>query len=679
MSAVAELPRRVQRLLAELAPAVCPPDIKELGLIDAVIDHVGLTLASLSSDLRTAILVSMRVLSVSARLHRQAPADRFARWWSARGRPFRTAARVIKALYALAYYEQRPVKDRMGYRPEEWIAGVSRRRLEMYSDNISSHETALLAPDPLVPPADPNADRPLGPKQTATAESPPDRPAGTVSTAADRTASNGRPLELSCDVVVIGSGAGGGVVAAELAEAGLDVLVLEEGGHHTTDEFTADSTAMVRMLYRDGGLEFARGRPPVQFAEGRCVGGSTVVNGGMSWRTPERVLDRWARDEGVERIRPGDMERHFERVERRISVAPQDPGSIGRDNELLREGAERLGWRVVRDLRAQVHCGGCNTCTYGCPTGAKQSVLVSYLPRAVRFGARVQADCRVDRVVFEGCRAVGVEAYLTDARRPVRVRAENTFVCGGAIQTPALLFRSGFRSPSGRVGRNLSLHPNAFVTAIFDEDVHGFHGAHQGYQVREFEDEGIIMAAVNLPPGVLASSVPRFGAGLAEVMRDYHRIVTAGVLVEDTSVGRVRVRRGRPVTTYPLNDRDAATIVRGLGQLAELLFAAGARRMLLPFEGVPAPLGPDEVSAALARPVPKASMQLFTVHVMGTAAMGGDVARHVCDSYGRVHGAEALYVADASLFPTPVGVNPMETIMALATRNAERFLESRAE
>jgi choline dehydrogenase-like flavoprotein len=639
---------------------VCPPEVAELGLVDAVVDHIEGTLGSFPGDLRTLTIAALRALGAASRVMPGGPGERFAAWWTARSRLRRTAARGIKALFAIAAYEQRPIKDRLGYHPEEWIERTARRRLALFADDISRREQDVLAPAPLVPGRTPGA----GHGEIVTGL-----------TWAER--SGGGPLELTCDVVVVGSGAGGAVVAAELAEAGLDVVVLEEGGHHTTEEFTPESSAMVRMLYRDGAAAFARGRPPVQFAEGRCVGGSTTVNGAMSWRTPERVLERWSRDDGVEGIAPADMERFFARVERFVSAAPQDPGSVGRDNELLREGAERLGWRVVRNRRAQIHCAGCNTCTYGCPTGAKRSTLLSYLPRAMRFGARIHADCRVDRVAVEGGRAVGVDGHLTvDGRRPFRVRSRATFVCCGGIQTPALLQRSGVRSPSGRIGHNLSLHPNAAVVAFFDEDVVGFHGAHQGYQVREFEDQGLVMAAVNLPPGLLASSLRQYGRELGRTMAEYDHVVTAGVLVEDSSTGRVRARGARAVTTYALDDRDAAAIVRGVALLSEAMFAAGARRVILPFEGSPDLTRPDEAVALRDRPVDKRAMELFTVHMMGTAAMGADPARHPCDPFGAVRGAGGLFVADASLFPSPVGVNPMETIMALATRNAERFLET---
>lgn len=506
-----------------------------------------------------------------------------------------------------------------------------------------------------------------------------DWPAGIPGATTSRRRFGPDVVELACEVLVIGSGAGGATVAAELAEAGRDVVVVEEGGYHSTEEFTAEAGAMIRKLYRDGGVQAALGTPPVSFVEGRCVGGSTVINGGMSWRTPERVLDRWVREEGVAGADPAAMEPVFERVERMISVAHQDPWTIGRDNALLREGAEAKGWGVVPNLRNQLHCAGTNNCAFGCPTGAKRSTLVSYLPRALHFGARVLADCRVERLLTRRKRIEGAAGRV---RRPdgrpgprFRIRAGRTIVACGAIQTPALLSRSGVRSPSGRLGHNLSLHPNTKVVALFDEDVKGWQGVHQAYQVREFEDEGFVMAAINLPPSLVAMSLPAYGRELVELLRDYDRTVVAGVLIEDTVTGRVRTVAGQPVPTYALSERDRERIVRATALVCEAMFAAGAKRILLPFEGVPDLRSPDDVPGLYAARVPLSAMEVVTVHLMGTAPIGGDRTRHVCDPWGKVHDADGLYVADASLFPTPIGVNPMETIMALATRAAARLLD----
>jgi choline dehydrogenase-like flavoprotein len=250
-------------------------------------------------------------------------------------------------------------------------------------------------------------------------------------------------------------------------------------------------------------------------------------------------------------------------------------------------------------------------------------------------------------------------------------------LAAGAIQTPALLLRSGVRSPSNRIGYNLTIHPNAAVAAIFDEAVEGWKGVHQAYQVRQFQDEGIIMAAINLPPPLLALAIGRYGRALADVMGHYNQIVSAGVLVEDTSAGRVRLLpNGQPAAFYNLSARDAQTLVRGTALLAELLFAAGARRVIVPFHGMPDLVAPDDARKLRTVTVPPKAMDLSTVHVMSTACMGGDPTRHVCDSYGGVYDTDGLYVTDASLFPSPIGINPMETIMALATRNAERILET---
>lgn len=486
---------------------------------------------------------------------------------------------------------------------------------------------------------------------------------------------------LGCDVVIVGSGAGGATAAAELAEAGLDVVILEEGRYYTTRDFTADASAMVRALYRDGGATMAIGRPPVMYQEGRTVGGSTVINGGMSWRTPEPILERWVRDDGLDGLDAASMEPYFDRVERRIHVRPQGADSIGRDNELLRMGAEKKGWDFVVNHRNQLHCPGSNNCAFGCPTGAKQSALVSYIPRALHFGARVYSDVRAERLVWRGKRAVGVlgRSVRADGSRgeQVLVRAKLVIVACGAIHTPALLRRSGLRSPSGRLGHNLSLHPNVKLSAIFDEEVRGWEGVHQAYQVRQFQKEGLVFAAVNIPPSVLAMSAPQYGAELGALMERYRNTVVAGMLCEDTSTGRLRMLPGgSPQAFYRLSELDAFKLRRGTALLSELLFEAGAREIHLPFHGAGVLRSPDDVKKIFRNKVPTSSMELVTVHMMGTARMGADRTAAVCDGFGRVHDADRLLVCDASLFPSPIGVNPMETIQALATRNAHHIIEN---
>jgi choline dehydrogenase-like flavoprotein len=488
---------------------------------------------------------------------------------------------------------------------------------------------------------------------------------------------------VDCDVVIVGSGAGGATVAAELAEAGFDVVVVEEGSYYQTRDFTADTSAMVRQLYRDGGATFAIGDPPIMFQEGKVVGGSTVINGGMSWRTPEDILAKWRAD-GAD-ISAAQMEPYFERVERRIHVATVDADAIGNDNHILKRGADAMGWRTVSNLRNQVHCVGSNRCAFGCPTGAKQSALVSYIPRALHFGARVFADVRVDRITRDGKRATGIIGRVVrrfgepgPAARVV-VRAKLVVAACGAIQTPALLARSGVRSPSGALGGNLSLHPNVKVIAVFDEDVTGWHGVHQAYQVREFVDRGLgCFAAVNLPPSVLAMALPHRGAAMGELMAQYNHLVLAGLLCEDTTTGRVRTIAGRPQAFYQLSRRDAATIQQGLVKLCDLLFAAGARKVMLPFHHVAEARSADDVRRILAGPLATNDWEVVTVHMMGTARMGRDRSHAVTDDRGFVHDADRLLIADASLFPTPIRVNPMETIMALATRAAAHVIDNKS-
>ncbi len=510
----------------------------------------------------------------------------------------------------------------------------------------------------------------------------PESPGSAVPAGLIRSVDIASEVRESCDAVVIGSGAGGATMAAELADAGLDVVIVEEGGYLRSESFVAVVRRALRELYRDAGDQSALGKPPITFNEGRCVGGSTVINGAMSFRTPERVLEGWASEHSVRGVSPSEMERHFEAVEQRVHVAGQDSESIGRDSQLLREGAQRKGWKVIDNLRNQLRCCGCNNCLWGCPSGAKRSMLVTCVPRALSRGARLYSDCRVEKITMTRKRVSGVVGRFSRSAKSkgpqLIVEAPIVIVACGSIQSPCLLRRSGFKSSSPHLGKNLTMHPNAKVVGIFDEDVFGWHGVHQAYQVREFLEEGMFIAASNIPPGVLALSLPHHGAALGRLMADYNHMVMAACLVEDSGSGQVHHVPGIGATVqYQVRGQDIERILRGLTLTTEILFAAGAQRVLLPFEGLTDLLDADQAFAALHQPVPASSIELFSVHLMGTVRMGDDPARSVVSSFGEFHGAPGLFVSDASLFPSPVGVNPMETILALSMRNAEHLVSER--
>jgi choline dehydrogenase-like flavoprotein len=486
---------------------------------------------------------------------------------------------------------------------------------------------------------------------------------------------------LDCDVVIVGSGAGGAPIAAELAEAGFDVIVLEEGSYYQTRDFTANTTQMVRQLYRDGGATMAIGNPPIMFQEGRTVGGSTVINGGMSWRTPEDILERWRDETGIDDLETRSLEPYYERVEKRIHVAPNDREAVGTDNLLLKKGADKLGWKTISNLRNQAHCVGSNRCPFGCPTGAKQSALVSYIPRALHFGARVYANVKVNRITMHGKRATGVIGRVDneDGSRGhnVVVRAKLIVSSCGSLHTPALLSRSGLTSRSGLLGKNLSLHPNVKVLAIFEENVSSWRGVHQAFQVREFAEQGLgCFAAINLPPTVLAMSLPHRKEALGKLMDQYEHIVTSGLLCEDTTTGSVKTINGHPQAFYQLAKHDADNIQRGLILLAELWFAAGAKKVLLPTHEAHELQSADDARRLLSKPLSMKGWELATVHMMGTAKMGADRLASVTDSHGFMHDVDRLLISDASVFPSPCRVNPMETIMALATRSAAHVIDN---
>ncbi len=487
------------------------------------------------------------------------------------------------------------------------------------------------------------------------------------------------------DVVVVGSGAGGAPAAALLRDAGYDVMLLEEGGLHRTESFRTDPISSLQRLYRDAGTSSIMGRPPILFAEGRCVGGSTTINGGMSWPTPERVLAQWSEDFHLDATDAAAMAPYFERAQDMLHVEYQNRDTLGRNDELFVAGAKKLGWRIEDNPRDMHRCVGLNNCGFGCPTGAKRSMLVTEIPRTLAAGTTLLTYAKVKRVLFRGNRAVGVVGHFVDERGR-RTTAGGTRLCSfeiyadlvvlaaGARCSPGILMRSGVFG--GQVGRGLHTHPNAKVVGVWDERVNPWVGAHQAHQIHQFLDDGVLLAYAGVPPGILATGIPGFGREHAERMSLYNYMMTAGCLIEDTGVGRVGLGPDlEPWMSFRLSPRDVETIHRGVRMAAEQMFAAGAKGVLLPFGDLPELKRPEDLRKIDLRPRKRHNIELMTVHIMSSLRMSRDKQDGVVDAWGRVHGLDGVAVADASIIPSSIGVNPMETIVALSLRCAERWAD----
>jgi choline dehydrogenase-like flavoprotein len=465
---------------------------------------------------------------------------------------------------------------------------------------------------------------------------------------------------LDADVCVIGAGAGGAVAATELAEGGARVVLLEQGSDHDPDQFSARPLEMLGRLYRDGGQTATLGTPPILLPLGRGLGGTTLVNSGTCFRAPEPLLERWRREYGLE-LDGRTLDHCYERVEHALSVAEVTPELAGANAAIARRGAERLGWSHGYLRRNARGCVGSGVCVFGCPTSAKQHTGITYLPRARAAGAQILTGADVRRILVEGGCARGVQARLAGARA-LEVRAPRVVLAAGTIHTPLLLARSGLGRDSGQLGRNLVLHPATAAFALMDEVVDMARGVPQSFYVDEFAEHGVLFESVAGPPSYVALALPLTGARHAAAMSRYRNLAQFGLMVSDSSRGRVHLGAGRisrPLIRYDLTESDVAKFRIGLRRLRELFEAAGAREIYLPL----APgVAPERLRAR--------DLKLLAFHPLGTARADTDPARGVLDCDLRVHGVHGLYVADGSVMPSSLGVNPQLTIMALATRLA---------
>ena len=477
----------------------------------------------------------------------------------------------------------------------------------------------------------------------------------------------GAGLELDCDVCVVGSGAGGGVAAAVLARAGLDVIVLEAGGYWSERDFDGAERAGLRRLYRGGGAA-ATDDQGVALIAGACVGGGTVVNYTTSFRTPDDVLAEWA---GLG-FPSAELGSSLDAVCERLGVNA-DHNRASRRDAVMARGLESLGWHVEAMPRNVIGCEQgvvCGSCGYGCPLGAKQSTTRTWLEDAAGAGARIVAGARARRVLVEGGKAAGVDAGS------VQVRSRAVVAAAGAIETPALLLRSGLANPN--VGRGLRLHPATAVFGRFDDAIRPWEGTLQALFSDRFRfldgDYGVKLETVPLHPGLLAAALPWEGAAAhAQLMASLPRLSLIAVIPRDAGAGRVRIGRdGEAIATYRLAADDRRRLAAGIDGAGRVMAAAGAREIFTAHTRMQRWDGgfPEDAFRFGA-----GRGSLYSFHLMGSARMGGSPASSAASATGETWDVRNLVIADGSVFPTASGVNPMVTIEAIAHLNATRLAE----
>ncbi len=476
--------------------------------------------------------------------------------------------------------------------------------------------------------------------------------------------------DVECDVVVVGTGAGGAVVGRELADKGHAVVFVEEGRLVRRDEFTGSSMKAHTEFYR-GGLSAGNNLFPIFM--GRLVGGSTAVNGGTSFRTPRWVLDRWCEEMRTDEFTPARMEPYFRRVESILQVEPAKRQFVGKIADVFERGCDALGWSHFAIPRNAPGCEGSGFCDFGCRTDARRSTNLSYVPPALEKGALLFTKLRAERVLIEGGRAVGVEGVDPNGKT-LRVRGRAVIMAGGALPTPFFLMRQGLCGSSGELGKNLTLHPSGGISAVFDEEIRGWESIPQGYGCDEFVKEGMLLTAAQPDLNYAALMFPFAGDRLMEAIDGLRHIASFALLIADHGKGRVLVDHdGAAMVHYQVTPQDVGRYHRGLIKMGEICWAAGAKRLMPAIFGWPSIASHAEFRRFERARLAPGDLLLTSYHPLGTCKMGPDPARSVVDMNHQTHDLPGLFVVDASTVSGPLGVNPQLTIMAVATRAAEKI------
>ncbi len=500
-----------------------------------------------------------------------------------------------------------------------------------------------------------------------------------------------RSIEDAFDVVVVGSGAAGAVAAHTFVKAGLSVAIVEEGPWLKTRDVKEDVHTTFSKAMRLSGMQVLQGRAFMPLIQGRCVGGSTLVNSAIVWRIPEDVIDDWSARFGLgDVITMKDLEPCFDELEHDLSVREVDPSVLGENNRLFLEQTEKRGIVAAPMRRYDRGCKGSGLCLTACPNGAKQGMNITYVPWALRKGAGIFTSCRALHVDLRGDRASGVvceaKADSGDVHRVVLRARRAVVIAASTVQTPNILRRSGIRAKA--LGEHFQAHPGLALGGLFDRPIEMAFGATQGAESIHFrKTERFKLETISLPPDLAGARIPGVGHDLAERLSQLGNVAVWAAQVRAEAEGTVREGWGGvDRVRYTMTKNDLTIARRAASLIATLMFEAGAREVWPGIFGVPSVLRSiDDVRFMEEAPLEPRSYNCIATHLFGAARMGLDPKTSVVGADFRVHGThpdQGLYVVDSSIFPTNLGVNPQHSIMALsrlaAGRLAERAKRSRA-
>ncbi len=492
---------------------------------------------------------------------------------------------------------------------------------------------------------------------------------------------------LSCDIVVVGSGAGGAPMAWQLARAGWDVILVEEGSEFRAPDFSRRVWDSTRAMYRDAGGTVTLGTPGIPLPLGRTWGGTTTINSGTCLRIPEFMFDKWQNETRFP-ITYEELLPYYKKAEEVQHVEPVPLEHMAAGNRLFREGANALGFKGRPLDRNTRGCKGTGLCAFGCPTGGKQSMGTTFLPQAEEAGMRGITGARVDDIIIRKGRASGIiahplrnrDSYSIDKKIRIKVEAKAVVLSMGSIFTPWFLLRNHLANSSGEVGRNLRIHPAGKLIGVFEDDVDGWTGVPQAYMVDEFIEEGIVYEGAFIPPAALAMALPAMGHDLKNMMNDYNKLAGFGVMISDTSKGTVRTGFGSsPLVTYSLNKKDTELFRKAIAVGIKVYLEAGAKEVITCVFGKERISSQAQADALLTSKMRPADLELIAFHPVGTCRMGTNPYQDVVNPDGETWDIPNLFVADASLFPASPSVNPQLSIMAMALRIADAIDAKKAK